>query len=194
MNIENFRSEINKNGVLKTNKFLVKINPPNSLKGRDTRPIELRCDNIQWPGVSFATLDTPPRAGYGATEVIPYAPIFEDITMTFIVDKNSETHRFFYNWMNTVINMKSIGQSLLQKGAYEVGYKDAYSTDININVYDDQGVEDKNKVMMATLYRAFPRTMPSFDLSWANNDEIMKLNVQFTYTDYFITYPKSQLT
>ena len=190
LNIKDFRSEINNNGVLKPNRFLVNFNPPASLANRSTKEIQLRCEAVQWPGVSFSTMDAPPRAGYGASEVIPIAPIFEDITLTFIVDKNSDTHKFFFDWVNTVINLRSEGQSRFREGAFEVGYKDNYSTKINISVYNETGTSNENgdSPMMATLYRAYPRALPGFELNWASNDEILKLNVQFTYTDYFIEY------
>jgi hypothetical protein len=186
--IDQFRSEINTGGVLKTNKFMVEIPVPASLRPYTTDKISLRCEAVQWPGVSFATLDTPPRAGYGATEVIPYAPIFEDVTLNFIVDRNSETHKFFFNWINKIVNLQSEGQTKFKNGAFEVGYKDDYKSDIQIHVYNDIGTGEVNSPMTATLYRAFPRALPGFDLNWANNDEVMKLNVQFTYTDYFIKY------
>jgi hypothetical protein len=189
-NIKDFRSEINKNGIIKPNRFMVNFRPPKTLEGRSTKEVILRCEALQWPGVSFTTLDAPPRAGYGAGEVIPFAPIFEDITLSFIVDKNSDIHKFFFNWINSVINLRSEGQSRFKDGAFEVGYKDDYSTDINISVYNETGTSNEggDSPMMATLYRAYPRALPGFDLNWNITDEMLRLPVQFTYTDYFITY------
>lgn len=190
-NIEKFRTEINNNGVLKSNKFIVNFNLPKSLKDSQfkTETISLRCDNVQWPGLSWATLESPPRAGYGATEIIPYAPIFEDVAMNFIVDKNSTVHKFFFEWMNKIVDIRSEGQKRYKDGAFLVGYKDDYSAEINIKVYRDTGTsEEGDLVMEGTLYRAFPRTLQSFDLNWASNDELLKLAIQFTYTDYYVKY------
>jgi len=191
--INKFRSEIDTGGVLKTNRFMVQFNAPPSMGGKKIADgFLLRCDAVQWPGVSFTTMDAPPRAGYGASEVIPIAPIFEDVTLNFIVDKNSNLHKFFFEWINTVVNLQSEGQSRYKDkndknySPYEVGYKDEYCTDIEIHMIRETGENDK--AMTAKLYRAFPRAMPGFDLNWASNDEILKLNVQFTYTDYFIKY------
>jgi hypothetical protein len=192
--ISKFRTEIDTRGILKTNRFLVKFGVPESLGGANgryvnkTAMITLRCDSVQWPGVSFMTMDTPPRAGYGATELIPYAPIYEDITLNFIVDKNSETHKFFFEWMNSIVNLKSEGMSKLKQGAFEVGYKDKYSTDIEITMYRETGVGDDHAVMTATLYRAFPKALPSFELNWGSENEVLRINVPFAYSDYFITY------
>lgn len=186
--INKFSTEINNFGVLKSNRFIVDFPAPKTIQASSTDSISLRCENVQWPGASFATLESPPRAGYGATEVIPYAPIFEDVTMSFIVDRNSFVHKFFFLWMNSVVNMRSEGQSRYKDGAFLVGFKDDYCTDINIKLYKETGTSDDDWAMKATLYRAFPRTMQSFDLNWASNDDLVKLNIQFTYTDHYIKY------
>jgi hypothetical protein len=189
--INRFRTEIDTGGVLRTNKFIVQF--PN-LTGVSKDMISLRCESVQWPGVSFMTLDTPPRAGYGATELIPYAPIFEDVTLSFIVDKKSKTHKFFFDWMNKIVNLESRGQTNLKGSqgkapAYEVGFKKDYSTDINITMYRETGTtENKDRVMTATLYGAFPKALPSFELNWGSENEVLRLNVQFAYTDHFIEY------
>lgn len=190
LDIKGFREEVIKNGFLKTNRFLVQFQPPISLKGRSTDALSLRCDSIQWPGVSFATMDTPPRAGYGPTELIPYSPIFDDITMNFIVDGGSKLHQFFWDWTNTIINLNSKGQTGLGQDAYTVGYKNDYKTDIDISVFRDTGIDKDSLAMKATLYRAFPRMMPSFDLNWMTTDEPLKISVQFSYTDFYMYYPE----
>lgn len=184
LNINDFRSEINNGGVLKTNRFMVNFSAPPILGKVNTQPFLLRCESVQWPGVTFTTMDAPPRAGYGAGEVIPFAPIFQDVNLTFVVDKNSNLHEFFFGWTNSIINLKSIGQKNYGGGAYQVGYKNDYCTDINIDVYRENG----DVSMTANLFRAFPRSMPSFDLNWGSNDEALKINIEFTYTDYFIDY------
>ena len=200
--INRFRTEIDTGGVLRTNRFMVEFKVPDSLGGPTgqnasrSEMLSLRCESIQWPGVSFMTLDTPPRAGYGATELIPYAPIFEDVTLNFIVDKNSKTHKFFFDWMNSIVNLNSQGMTRLNKGAFEVGYKHKYATDIKITMYRETGVsrEENHAAMVATLYKAFPKALPSFELNWGSENEVLRLNVQFSYSDFFIEYPSAQLT
>lgn len=191
--ISKFRSEINTGGVLKTNRFVVEFP---ALTGVSKEMVSLRCESVQWPGVSFMTMDTPPRAGYGATELIPYAPIFEDVTLSFIVDKNSKVHKFFYEWMNKIVNLQSEGQTNLKgdggekKPAYEVGYKKDYSAEIHITMFRDTGVskEENHAAMTAKLYGAFPKALPAFELNWGSENEVLRLNVQFAYTDYYIKY------
>jgi len=164
--ISKFRSEIDTGGVLRTNKFIVEFVPPASIGGANQSKqdmLSLRCESVQWPGVSFMTLDSPPRAGYGATELIPYAPIFEDVTLNFRIEKNAKTHKFFFDWMNSIINLRSEGQTNLKGSegkspAFEVGYKNNYVTNLNITMFRETGTSkaDNHAAMTATLYRAFP--------------------------------------
>jgi hypothetical protein len=189
--IGSFRTEIAQRGFLKTNRYVVEFIKPPSLRNIanyiSENSLSLRCESLQWPGVSFATMDTPPRAGYGATELIPYAPIFDDITLNFILDQDSNVNKFFWEWTNKVINLKSEGQSKLKEGAYTVGYKNDYCADIKITMFNQGGTTSNNEVMTATLYRAFPRTMPSFNLAYVE-DEAVRMPITFSYTDFYIEH------
>lgn len=199
--IGQFVSEIQTGGVLRTNRFLVTFNAPAYLQGdpgatNDTMTI--RCESVQMPGLSFASIDGPPRPGYGPIESTPFSIAFDDITLTFIVDARGDVHKFFYRWFNSIVNFHSRGQKSLKEAygpvrgmkTYEVGYKDSYSTDLNITVYDtsDNKGGVGRKIMTAKVYRAFPKLLPSFDLSWGSNDEFVRLAIPFTYTDFEVEY------
>ena len=189
--IKEFRSEINTNGILLPTKFIAQFNLPPKLKALypSTKEMSLRCEQILWPGISFSTMDAPARVGYGATEVIPFTPMFEEISMSFIVDEHANIHKFFFDWMNSIINLNSKGQKNLKGGAYEVGYKNDYVCDINISIFRETGTNAASSPMNITLYRAFPRILPGYQLDWSNGDQVLKLSAIFTYTDYYIKYP-----
>lgn len=224
-------TEIQNAGVLRTNRYFVSFAPPKYLvdkisssnldKVGSSMPLDritLRCESAQIPGMSLATIDGPPRPGYGPIEAIPYGTIFDDITLSFIVDSRSDIHKFFYEWMNCIVNFHSKGQSKLKDASgpvggmktYEVGYKDDFCTDLIITVYDTfddvaagaapterpanavqatpSTAAISNKIMTAKAYRAFPKLLPSFDLSWGSNDEFVRLQIPFTYTDFDVEY------
>jgi hypothetical protein len=159
----------------------------------------------------MATIDSgTPRLGYGPIESVPYSTIFDDITLTFLVDSKSEIHRFFYRWMNTIVNFHSRGQTQLRdaKGpvqgmkTYEVGYKKDFATNIDITVYDGSAnstvteagsnrvLSQGNRVMHITAFNAYPKTLPSFEMSWGATDEVVRLQIPFSYTDFEVTYPQ----
>jgi hypothetical protein len=200
--LSQFRSEIESRGVMRTNTFNVTFAPPASLRSDASimDRMTLRCESVQLPGMGFATIDGPPRFGYGPIEAIPYGAVFDDITCTFLVDARGEVHRFFYRWMNTIVNFQSRGQSnltgslgpLTNMAAYEVSFKDNIVTDLTIDVYDtgveSNGSEKGKKVMSAKVYRAFPKLLPSLDMSWNSTDEFVRLSIPFNYTDFEVSY------
>jgi len=199
-NISNFVSEIQTRGVLRTNRFEVNFGRPPLFVPDNTKQNTLRCESVQLPGVSFTSIDGPPRIGYGPIESMPFGVAFEDITLTFIVDARGDIHKFLYQWFNTIVNFNAEGQKKLKFGdsnsvvpgmnTYEVGYKDEYSTDIEITMFDTKNTEDGSgiKVMTAKAYRAFPKLLPNLDLAWGTTDEVVRLSIPFGYTDFNIKY------
>ena len=190
--IKNFREEIQKNGILQDNRYLVTFNPPEYLKREKTDQLTLRCETAQIPGVAFATIEGPPRIGYGPVESNPYGVIFDDVTFTFLLDSEAKIHELFYKWMSSIVNYESQGQASLKEARgpvsgmkpFELGYKDKYSTDIDISVYNS----NNKKVMEVKLYRAFPKALPTFDTAWQSANSPIKLPVRFAYTDYTAKY------
>lgn len=205
LNIEKFKAEISNKGVLKTNRFLVKFRMPNYLIPKygtnGTQQLELRCEAAQLPGMQFATIDGPPRLGYGPIESTPYGVVFEDMSLTFIVDANSSVYKLLYDWTNAIVNYNNQGY-ITPSGArgtvsgmktYEVGYKYDYSTDITVVMYDGvkpSGGGEETPVLQSVAYNAFPKGLPSVDLAWEANDQYVKLTIPFSYTDYNVIYPK----
>ena len=62
LSINKFRSEIEKKGILRNNRFQVSFSPPgegqylkNYFGEADREQITLRCEAVQMPGVAFAT-------------------------------------------------------------------------------------------------------------------------------------------
>lgn len=204
--INDFISSINKKGVLKDNKYVVSFRLPNYLQTNaisifnginSSFLLSLRCENASIPGLQFASVDGPPRFGYGPIEYNPYNVVYEDITLTFLLDSDSEIHKIFYDWMNSIVNFHAQGQALIgsanaAKGPvsgmapYEVGYKDDYITDLKVEVYPDANYDKASMELIA--YRAFPKSVTPLNLNWSDGQPL-KLQVVMTYTDFEINYP-----
>lgn len=192
--------EIQKNGVLKNNRYLVSFSAPQYLKNEtNMERLTLRCDAVQIPGMTFATIDGSSRFGYGATESNPYGVIFDDAVLTFLLDSKADVHHFFHRWTNSIVNYTARGQSAMKDRlgtvanmyTYEVGYKDKYSTDITITVYNDAATDKTSPgtpVMEVKLFRAYPKNLPSLDMSWNNSNDLLRLPITFSYTDFDIKY------
>lgn len=216
MNINEFQGSINKRGVLQNNRFVVNFALPETLRGNETRYgfddrlVYLRCESAQIPGVNLATIDQP-RIGFGPNESMPHNVVYDDaVALTFLNDAHSSLHALFFDWFNTIVNFQgSRGQSTLDKKysiankaigrAYEVGYKETYKTSITISVYTSSANEDGRpsqtdtgvESMRVVLYNAFPKTLPSVDLSWASTDELVRMTIPFNFTDFHVYHPRA---
>ena len=63
---------------------------------------------------------------------------------------------------------------------YEIAYKDTYSCpNVNVFVYD----RSQNQVMTYNIYDVFPTGIQSMNMSWSEENTLMKLNITFSFTD-----------
>lgn len=177
----NFLSEIRKRSVSRTNLFEVTIAPPSIMRGNQMQNvINLYADSVSLPGINFATSDVR-RYGYGPVEKKPYSPIFNDITISFLVDGQGNIYKYFYKWMNNIVNtdLSPGGLNITQNGlsAFEVEYKDNYKSELFVSTFDEAG----KRVLNSRIIDAVPIGLSETNLSWSDNDQIMKINVTFTF-------------
>jgi hypothetical protein len=193
--INRFRADISNRGVLRNHQFDVSINLPAShyIKGLyvDTDLVSIRCEAASIPGMSLATIDGQPKYGYGPVETFPYSMMYDQINLTFVVDKNSWLHKFFYDWLSCVVNFnnsRGLDSSIRHGSAvfntYEVGYKSRYQSELVLNVYNESG----QRVQKVMMQRAFPKAINQIDLGWENTDSVMKLMIPFTFREFTIDY------
>jgi len=201
--INNFISNINTKGVLRDNKYIAYFGRPTYLerltkyqKLYNEGLLMIRCESASIPGLQFAGIEGPPKIGYGPIEFNPYNVVYEDINLTFLLDSESGVHKIFYDWMNTIVNTHSSGQSRLRNAdgpvtgmvPYEVGYKEHYTTNLFIEIYTEAEA-DTNPSMTFKAFKAFPKAVTPLNLNWADGQPL-KLQVTIAYTDYEITYGK----
>lgn len=192
--IDKIRSNIKTRGILRGHSFLAEINVPRYLQtvyNSLGETLQYRCDTASLPGISLATIDGPARYGYGPIESIPYNVVYNETVLAFTVDRKSEIHRFFYDWMGVIVNFDNsqglersrvIGSSSAK--TYEVGYKSHYSVDLKVKMLDEQ----LEPVLTCTMYKAFPKTINQIDLSWDQVNQAVKLQIPFSFREFTIEY------
>lgn len=198
MDIKRFTSSINNKGVLKNNRFEAQFgflgdSYMSKSKALDGNLLTLRCDSATLPGVSFASADGPPRLGYGPAEKHPYNPMFDDLTLTFMVDAGSQIHKMFYDWVGSIVNFEGYGAKTLDKPstkspstkaqAYEVGYRDQYAATLTLRVFNTVDA----RVMVFEAYNTFPMALPQMNMNWSEGD-VLRLSIPFAYTDFTVNY------
>lgn len=193
-NIDNFRAYINQNGVLRNNRFIVEIPLPRELVVGSTalspqeasstaRNLELVCDTINWPSTSLQVYGVR-RYGYGYVERKPTMGNFGMVQCTFISDQKTDVHKFFSEWIKLITNYDNSqgirGATSRGRVPYEIGYKEEYTVDLKIRIYDVSGKE----VRAISLRQAFPVNLADVSLSWGNTNELTRIPVAFTFMDW----------
>lgn len=191
-NINTFKTDISQSGVLHTNKFIVAfVSPPvmqqTAVDGQPVihteRLIQTRADAVKIPGVALLMTDTA-RYGIGPMQKMPHNATFTPNSITFLSDRNGELYKYFYTWMNKIFDFSgtdSVGAS------YTTEYKNNYTTDLHVYVYDQMGEQIKDVVM----YQAFPESINDINIGWNNNNELMKITVTFSFRDWAMLGLKS---
>lgn len=165
--ISDFRSSFKKD-LARPNRFDVFIPIPYLLTpyyNNDVRNLSLRCESTELPSRAFATLDR--KIGSVPNQKFPYLSMYNDITMTFIVDGDMSEKMLFDAWMEAINPSTN----------FNFKYKKDYVTEIVVRQYD---VTNK-LVYNAMLIDAYPIAVNQLDLEWSN-DGYHRLSVVFAYT------------
>jgi hypothetical protein len=200
-----FRSQLDDTGILQTNKYEVIITPPPGLTGSSitsvtgtanggestsfldfTRDLSYRCIGATLPGVTLRTSDVN-RFGTGILEKMPFSGAYTDIDLTFLCDRYGEVYNFWYGWLNYIFSVTGeeqstgpVSQITPGRKFYTTEYKDNYSTNIMIMVYDNSGEAS----IVYTLYKAFPISINDTPLSWSDNNNTIKLSTRISFREW----------
>lgn len=184
-NINEFKSQIT-SGFQRNNKFFVRFIAPPVMRTpsliNTVNKMEFWCDGARIPGVAMGVHPVL-RYGYGAMERKPFAPLFTEITMTFLQDGAGDIWTLFYEWMRQINNFdfsRSIARSNINSGVYELNYKDDYATPIEITTFNEGG-EISNRIIMR---EAYPIYMGEVGYNWADPN-ITRLPITFTSADWY---------
>ena len=187
MDIEEFKSVVNAGtGLLKTNRFkLVIPGAANMLDQAEVnRTLEFRCEAATYPGFMLTNSDVR-RWGYGPVEKRPFGPNFTQLQCLFQNDTESTVWTFFHNWMSKILNhdvRSGIRSTANGATPYTLSYKEEYSTDIHLFVYDEAGKEKLHLVCR----EAFPSQIVDLPLSWGDNNNLFKFQVGFEFVDWYL--------
>lgn len=189
--INRFRGEVtNSDSVLPTHSFLVVFAPMGWISSTAINQnldsiLTMRCENVVLPSINLLQEQNIRRYGFGPVENVAYGVNVGDFTLQFVVDKQALIVDFFEAWLNKIVNRDSYGGANMnpvgaKRAPYEVAYKDSYAcSSVNVFIYD----RAQNNVMEYNIYDVFPTGIQSMNMSWSEENTLMKLNVTFSFTD-----------
>ena len=206
-NLSQFKSTVNHNDILRTNKSLMEFSMPRGLQSphpdgagnmESLRYLEYWCEVSQQPGINFLTTDAR-KFTYGPMQKRPYVTTFNDLAFTFYDDGKGDNWRFFDNWFRLVNNSTlskeeiSISDGEKTNGIaepvypYEMSYRDDYITDTHLYIYDNEGVDPVKTIKFREMY---PLSIADSPLSWADNNSLLRFTVNMHFLEWWEVDPK----
>lgn len=189
--IDSFKSTITKHqGIARTNRFALIMQPPeqsllnldfqsqatNLLSGNgfslaslinDPRDIAMLCETCSIPGRQITTMDF---ASVRNALKVPTGYFNEDVTFTFHLTNDYYVKKMFDKWSEMVLTTEN----------YRTKYLKDYARDVVIQQLNQQNLP----VYGIRLIDAFPISVNSIDLSNADDNNTVRVNVVFTYRDF----------
>lgn len=199
-NINTFKENIAQYGVIQTNKFELFVAPPVILRNKilnnnqKEKPIndivnmmKFRTEEVKIPGIALYSADVS-RYGIGPTQKQPFNALFNEITITILNDSDCDLWQFWHNWIKGIFQFTSEISTTSKIPNYKSDYKSNYSTNMQISIYDNYGLNVQNIL----LYEAFPIAMRENNLNWMENDELISISVNISFTEFSIQNSKIQ--
>ena len=144
----------------------------------DAPEISLRCESVTLPGRNLSS--TPDTNVHGPLrEIVNNVNYADSVAMIFQASADLRERVFFEKWQYTAFNPDT----------WNVGYYNDYIGTVDIYLLDKQG---KRKYGLK-LEECFPKSIAQTDLSYASNNEIIKLTIDMNFR-YWTTLDINQIT
>lgn len=150
-------------GVSRADRFRVFLPPEFGVSGETVNAL---CRAVNIPGRQIITNE---RTIGMMTQKMPYGFLSEDVNLTFLLTQDYSMRTYFENWQRKIIGFDT----------YEVAYKSDYAKDVIIQQLNHK---DESVVYSCKLIKAFPSTMNAIELGDENQNQLVQLNVQLSYT------------
>lgn len=179
--INRFSTNINTYGTLKTSKFDINITPPRimlEMGSMSSNLIRFRAEQINIPSVSL-DLTSVNRYGIGPKQRFATNVSYPETTsISFIEVENGLIQRCMIHWMNAVFNFHQ--PDVRTRLYYLAQYKDYITSIIEITQYTD----DARIGNIIDILDAFPVNLSVSPLSWAETNTLVKVKVDFAFTEW----------
>jgi len=133
---------------------------------RDVRKISLRCESVTLPGRNLSS--TPDSNVHGPLrEVVNNVNYADSVSMIFQASADLRERVFFERWQRLAFNPDT----------WNVGYYNDYVGEVEIYLLD----KNEERKYGLELMECFPKSIAQTDLSYAANNEIIKLTIDMNF-------------
>lgn len=171
-------------GPASNNRFMAVFSGNNELAGDSLRLLneysQYFISNMTMPGSSIATGEMFGDLGHGISRKYAHTRIYNEFSMTFILESGMEIYSIFETWLGTVV-----GRPATEKGgvraSHRVGYYDDYvDPKIILKKYERDG----SLSLTTEVYNAYPLNISDLSLTSSSQNGLLELTVNFAYETY----------
>ena len=134
------------------------------------------------PGSSFADVEVSGDR-QGITERMPFKRIYDDVTLTFMVDREYKVIKFFESWMQLINPLHGDTDGKADNQVMTLRYPKDYKCGISIIKFNKDYFERGIGFVYYCMVRAWPLSVAPVPVNY-DSGSILKLNVTFRYERY----------
>ena len=134
------------------------------------------------PGSSFADVEVSGDR-QGITERMPFKRIYDDVTFTFMVDRNYKVMRFFESWTQLINPLHGQVDGKANNQIMTLSYPKDYKCTMSIAKFNKDYFETGIGFLYYCFIRAWPLSISSTPVNY-DSGSVLKLNVTFRYERY----------
>ena len=134
------------------------------------------------PGSSFADVEVSGDR-QGITERMPFKRIYDDVTLTFMVDKDYKVLKYFEAWMQLINPLHGDADGKAHNQVMTLNYPKDYKCTMSIVKFNRDYFRRGGAYVYYCFVRSWPLSISSVPVNY-DSGSVLKLNVTFRYERY----------
>ena len=134
------------------------------------------------PGSSFADVEVSGDR-QGITERMPFKRIYDDVTLTFMVDRDYKVLKYFEAWMQLINPLHGDSDGKAHNQVMTLNYPKDYKCTMSIVKFNKDYFRRGGAYVYYCYIRSWPLSISSVPVNY-DSGSVLKLNVTFRYERY----------
>jgi len=134
------------------------------------------------PGSSFADVEVSGDR-QGITERMPFKRIYDDVTLTFMVDKDYKVIKYFEAWIQLINPLHGDTDGKADNQVMTLNYPKDYKCTMSVVKFNKDYFKRGGGYVYYCFIRSWPLSISSVPVNY-DSGSILKLNVTFRYERY----------
>ena len=136
------------------------------------------------PGSSFADVEVSGDR-QGITERMPFKRIYDDVTITFMVDRNYRVLKYFEAWLQLINPLHGDTDGKARNQVMTLNYPKKYKCNMSVVKFNKDYFRRGGAYIYYCFVRSWPLSMSSIPVNY-DSGSVLKLNVTFRYERYVV--------